>query len=229
MGTVTLLARVFPLVCRELPRLKYQVAVVLLSGAEKNHSSGSFWPESATSLPLFHKSERGTIPQLHPLPSNKTTEQSNKRPGNGMALPCMLHGRAPVKNRGWNAGAGPVGELSACSGVAGSDATGEMSPVPWGRGGRRAGPLGASGRTHFGAVGAAGGAGSCSAASSAGKSSSLLPDEGVRMLSAWGAEELGLASHWGGGEVEALPLWDPAKLPAMLSSASTYGNGGRAK
>lgn len=124
-----------------------------------------------------------------------------------------------MKKRGWNAGAGPVGELSVCSGAAGSDATGENNPVPWGRGGRHMGPLGASGRTHFGAVGAAGGAGSCSTASSVGKSSSLLHDEGVHMLSAWGAEEPGLVSHWGGGEVKALPLWDSAKLPAVLASA----------
>lgn len=211
-----LLGLIFPLVCKVLLCLKYSITVILLSRAEKN-SSGYFWLKNSTSLPLFHESENRMILYLSPI--NKNMEPKyNRRMGNYFSLPCMLYGRVPVKKKGWNVGAGPVGELSLCRGTACLDATGENRPLLWGKGGWQTGPFCTSGLMDFGAAIVADGAGSCSAASSAGKSSSLLHDVGVRMLSTWVADEQGLVSHWEAEEVEALSFWDSAKLPGMLSS-----------
>lgn len=136
----------------------------------------------------------------------------------------MLYGNVPVKKTGWKAGAGPVGEVSGCRG-----AVGEQSPALRVRAGRQMGPLGALGSACFGAPRAADGAGGSAAASSAGKSSSLLHDVGVHVLSTWAADEEGLVSHWEAEEMEALSIWDSAKPSGMLSSVSVQGNGGLAK
>lgn len=122
----------------------------------------------------------------------------------GACLPCTLHGKVPVKKKGWKAGAGPPGAGSGCRGTAWP---GEQSP--------RLGAAGTPGLAQAEVMGGTGGG--WAAASRAGRVS-LLHDVGVQMLSAWAADGQGLLSLWEAEEMEALSLWDSAKLPGMLSS-----------